>query len=81
MTDAEYKKTEKIALELVDWLFTKTRSSHIMLTILMRSLCLFLAKSRKQGTSNEDMSKAFTKAFEQEMRDADAFVSKQKGKA
>ena len=81
MTESEYQNTEKIALDLVDWLFTKTRSSHIILTVLMRSLCLFLAQSRKKSTSSAEMSKAFTKAFEQETRDADAFVSKQKGGA
>ena len=67
MTEAEYKNTEKIALELVDWLFTKTNSSHIILTVIMRSLCLFLAQTRK--------------AFDQEMRSAIAFVKKEEGKA
>lgn len=81
MTKEEYTQTEGIAVELVDWLFTKTNNSHILLTVLMRSLCLLLARSLKKGTSLATMVKQFSKAFEQEMRDAIAFTNSQKGKA
>ena len=81
MDKEQYQKTEALALELVDWLFTKTNNSHILLTVLMRSLCLFLARTMKRDRSKAEMCKAFGKAFEQEISDAIAFVSKQKGKA
>jgi len=61
MTETEYKDTEKLALELVDWLFSKTKNTHMILTILMRSLCLFLAQSRLRTASIASMVKSFTR--------------------
>jgi len=81
MTEEEYTQTEGIAVELVDWLFTKTNNSHILLAVLMRSLCLLLAESLKKNVSLTMMVKQFSKAFEQEMRSAIAFTKTQKGKA
>lgn len=80
MTEEEYKQTEGIALELVDWLFTKSNKNHILLTILMRTLCLFMAQSLRKGTSISAATKEFSKAFEDEMKSAVAFVESQKGK-
>ncbi|WP_395737431.1 hypothetical protein [Prosthecobacter sp.] len=79
MTKAEYDQCEQIALEQVDWLFTKTNNSHIILTVLMRSLCLFLAQTRRKGSTIAEITKQFSKAFTQEMQGACAFVDKQKG--
>lgn len=81
MTKEQYQQTETIAVELVDWLFTKTNNGHILLTVLMRSLCLFLARSLKKGVSIDGVVKQFSKAFRQEMQDAIAFTEKEKGKA
>jgi hypothetical protein len=81
MTEEDYKQAETIAVEMVDWLFTKTNNSHLLLTVLMRSLCLFMARSLKKGASIDWVVKRFSKAFRQEMQDAIAFTEKEKGKA
>lgn len=80
MTEKEYQQSQTIAVELIDWLFTKTNNNHLLLTILMRSLCLLLARSLKAKVTVPTMVKQFSKAFEQEMRDAIAFTQAQKGR-
>ena len=77
MTEEEYTQAEGIALELVDWLFTKSNKSHMLLTVLTKSTCLMLESTRKKEVSPTAMRKAFLKAFDQEMKCASDFMSKQ----
>jgi hypothetical protein len=76
MTQAEYDQCQQHALELVDWLFTKTDQSHQQLLILGRAFALSTASSLKEGVNWPKAKKNVLAALGHEMDSAKAYIAK-----
>lgn len=74
MTQAEYDQCQQQAMELVDWLFTKTNQSHHQLLILGRAFALSTASSLKEDVNWTKAKKNVLAALGHEMDSAKAFL-------
>ena len=76
MKEADYQRCQDTALELVDWLDSKTQNSQEGLLILGRSFSLMAAHCKKPGVTDATMQKAIIEALKAEMKQAAGYYQK-----
>lgn len=78
MNDEEYNAHMATALELVDWLHSKTNNSHGSLLILGRAFALTFADSVKKGVKCSAAKRAILSALGHEIDSARDYYKSRK---
>jgi len=76
MSEAEYNECQEHALELVDWLYDRTTTSHQQMLILGRALALSFAANIKLGVKPAAAKKGLLAALDKECDSAIDYCAK-----
>ena len=74
MTEDEFKQGEQLSEEMLEWLFSRTTNSSLILVVLVKACALMLCMNKPARVSFAKQRQAFTAAFNAEMRQAEQFV-------
>jgi hypothetical protein len=76
MSEDEYKQAESLSLEMMDFLLQRASTSSLMLCVLVKCCALLLCTHKPDKVSFAKQRQAFARAFNEEMRLAEAFVKR-----
>ncbi|MES2597180.1 MAG: hypothetical protein V4662_17670 [Verrucomicrobiota bacterium] len=78
--EQEWEKAERLAQELLTWIYSKTDSGNMQIVVLARTLALKMAYAMKPGVTVAQMTRSFTKGFGDELKRACAFAKQNPAK-